>query len=102
MSVEQSSLGQPQQAPGKDQLKTPAKIDGARRMGVSFNPDKDSKIDILKAKFAELHDLIDLFCSEHTPKVDDAISRQETGRACAISLTDLQKAKWAAVEAITR
>ena len=82
----------------------PSKIDGARRMGVSFNPDKDNRIDILKQKFAELHDMIDEFSSSHihNPKVDDSIARSEIGRACALALTNLQIAKWAAVEAVTR
>lgn len=82
----------------------PAKIDGARRMGVTFNPGSDPRIDVIKEKCAELHDLIDAYCSNHmtAPKVDDAIARQEIGRACSLSLTHLQIAKWAAIEAITR
>lgn len=83
---------------------TPAKIDGARRMGVTFNPGRDPRIDELKSKFAELHDLIDKYSAEQmkNPQVDDAIARAEIGRATALSLTDLQKAKWAAIEALTR
>lgn len=82
----------------------PQKVDGARRMGVTFNPGKDPRIDTLKQKFAELHDLIDEMCSEHMkqPNVDDSIAKGEIGRAAAMSLTDLQKSKWAAIEALTR
>jgi hypothetical protein len=82
----------------------PAKIDGARRMGISFNPSNDVRIDDLKQKFAELHDLIDTYCATQmtAPKVDDAIARQEIGRACSTALTHLQTSKMYAIEAITR
>lgn len=82
----------------------PTKVDGARRMGVSFNPSNDTRIDDLKAKFAELHDLIDAYSASQmaNPKTDDAIARQEIGRACSTALTNLQTAKMYAIEAITR
>jgi hypothetical protein len=82
----------------------PAKIDGARRMGVTFNPGNDPRVDELKKKFAELHDLVDAYCTTQmtAPKVDDAIARQEIGRACSTALTHLQTAKMYAIEAITR
>lgn len=110
MSAEQQSslsgtnTSEPMQSTPIQKPPTPAKIDGARRMGVSFNPSKDLRIDILKAKFAELHDLIDQYSGEqmNKPNVDDGIARSEIGRNCALALTDLQKAKWAAVEAVTR
>lgn len=82
----------------------PAKVDGARRMGANFNPGKDPRIDTIKQKFAELHDLIDQYSTEQlsAPIVDDTIARQEIGRASALSLTHLQISKWAVVEALTR
>lgn len=85
-------------------IPVPTKIDGARRMGVTFNPGKDPRIDDIKQKFAELHDLIDTYCASQmqAPQVDDAIARQEIGRACATSLTHLQISKMLAVEALTR
>lgn len=97
MSTEQQS--RPEAMPP-----VPTKIDGARRMGVSFNPSKDTRIDILKARFAELHDLIDQYSAEQMskPNVDDSIARGEVGRNCAMALTNLQMAKMCAVEAITR
>ena len=85
-------------------VQKPAKIDGARRMGVTFNPGKDPRIDEVKLKFAELHDLIDKLCGEHfeKPFVDDGIARSEIGRACSTALTHLQLSKIMTVEALTR
>lgn len=81
----------------------PTQLTGAIRMGVTFNPGRDHRIDQLKAKFAELHDLITELSNEHINSIHGtSIMRSEAGRACATSLTHLQTSKMFAVEALTR
>lgn len=106
MSTDNTPSMSQEQTPEKNvSLARPVKVDGARRMGVTFNPSKDPRIDEIKQKFAELHDLIDTYGADYLQSeklTDDLVGRGESARATNTALTHLQIAKMFSVEALTR
>ena len=71
---------------------------GQYRVGASFNPSGSSKVDQIKAKAAELIDLI----SSITDGEDDGAASPERMRLKALAMTDVESAAMWAVKAETK
>lgn len=66
---------------------------GQKAVGLSFNPSQDDKVGQIKAKAAELIDLLN--------DDRDAACDVEVKRMLSIAITDLQSAQMWAVKAVT-
>jgi len=71
---------------------------GQKRVRASFNPSKDSLVDQIKAKTAELIDL----CSDASRKANQDTHRTgEEGRLWALAMSEYENAAMWAVKAAT-
>lgn len=70
---------------------------GEYRVGVSFNPSKNATVDVIKAKAAELIDLIEDIPSDRGSELGN-----EAGRLKALAQTEIESAAMWAVKAATK
>jgi len=84
MGLEETEVGQPQER---------ERTFGEKAVGLTLSPGGNDPVNTLKAKYAEIIDLLNVYRTE--------VGQSEAGRLASVAITEAQGAKMWAVKAVT-